>query len=215
MPRTLLFDIDGTLFDRDLAYRQYCQAFAARCVSDVQERKVLSSELVRRDILASPSQENTRWLADKLGGQNGSDAVVARFRRGFLDSILPDDRLVKLLRRLGRRFRLGVVSNGAACSQQAKLRRLGLVQLISGVFFSNKGYGAKPSAAIFRRAIRWANCPPEEILVIGDDPHNDVVGPAALSLQTCWVSRNKTYPRGLPRPEFVVSNVLELEGVLR
>ncbi len=67
-----------------------------------------------------------------------------------------------------------------------------------------------------RRACELAQCRPQEAVHVGDSLSCDVQGGINAGLAaTVWVNAGGgPLPEGAPRPDFVVTSVLELPGVL-
>lgn len=49
----------------------------------------------------------------------------------------------------------------------------------------------KPSPNFYRRLVEIADCPAEQILMVGDDLENDVVAARASGLQAVWINRGE------------------------
>jgi HAD superfamily hydrolase (TIGR01509 family) len=83
--------------------------------------------------------------------------------------------------------RLGLVTNGPAEVQTAKIELLELrpyfdFALISGVF----GFW-KPDRQIFEEALSLGAAQPSETVMIGDSPEHDMAGAEAAGILTIWI----------------------------
>ncbi|QEH32440.1 Pyrimidine 5'-nucleotidase YjjG [Aquisphaera giovannonii] len=214
MIRAILFDLDGTLVDRDGALRRYGLDLAAR------HPEIFPPETLDRDLrvlLAAPDRDRRRFAhrVARAFPALGPPAALAGDVAARLPSFLePEAEVIRLIDRLRNRYRVGIVTNGSGPSQRAKLAAAGLSGLIDGVFISGVERAAKPHAAIFRRALAWAGAEPAEALFVGDDPATDVAGASRIGMRTCWVRRGRDYPDGLPRPDATIETLLELPEVL-
>ncbi|MCH8840713.1 MAG: HAD-IA family hydrolase [Planctomycetes bacterium] len=97
------------------------------------------------------------------------------------------DEVLKTLHRAG--YRLAVASNfdsrlDALCDG---LPELGPIEL--RVISSQVGY-RKPSLHFYRALAAAADCQPAEILMVGNDFQNDILGAQQAGLQTHFVQRN-------------------------
>ena len=64
-------------------------------------------------------------------------------------------------------------------------------------------------------ALKQAGCGAAEAVFVGDSPRNDIAGAAACGMTTVWVNRaGRSYPDGLPRPDYEVRSLDELERVV-
>jgi putative hydrolase of the HAD superfamily len=97
--------------------------------------------------------------------------------------------------------RLGLITNGPADVQTAKIQLLGLRPyfdfcLISGVY----GYW-KPDRQIFLEALRLGNAPASSAIMIGDSAEHDIAGAEASGIPTIWMNRRALpWPPDLPPP---------------
>ncbi|MDP7286550.1 MAG: HAD family hydrolase [Phycisphaerae bacterium] len=156
-------------------------------------------------------------LDDTLVDWSGAAAMGAEdigdteFRpEQLLEYVSVDQRVCAMLRELGRRYLLAVVSNGSARMQRGKILRAGLCGLFDGVFISGEMGVRKPDADIFRRALAALDCPPDEALFVGDDPVTDIAGAKSAGMQTCWISRGRTLPPDTPEAHWRCETVLDL-----
>lgn len=132
-----------------------------------------------------------------------------RFEAALLAAIEPDARLRALLCALRRRYPLALVSNGGSQRQRAKLARLGVDDCFDAVLISGEQRCAKPSRAMFLRAVEALGVAPREILVVGDDPARDIAPAQRLSMTAFWVGRGQAWPRRW-RPDRVLDDVFDL-----
>ncbi len=215
MIRAIFFDLDGTLVDRASAHRRYCldlldrrpdifrdadlEKLAGDADDPAWDRKAFSRRV------ASAFPRPPRLTAEEVSRDHASRLAE------FVD---PDPAVVRLLERLASRYRLAVVSNGSSRVQRAKLARLGLGAATPRAFLSGELGVAKPDPRPFRLALEWAGCGSDESLMVGDDPVCDVAGAAGVGLSTCWVSRGRAYPSGLPVPDWSIDLVGDLPEIL-
>jgi phospholysine phosphohistidine inorganic pyrophosphate phosphatase len=72
----------------------------------------------------------------------------------------------------------------------------------------------KPEAPFFRLAVDELGIPPHEVMVVGDNVENDVVGPAAVGCRTCLVRgvafREEDLRTARHFPDLVVDSVADL-----
>jgi putative hydrolase of the HAD superfamily len=85
-------------------------------------------------------------------------------------------------------LRLVVVSNWDV-SLHDVLDRVGIAPLLDAILTSAEAGVSKPSAAIFTRALRLAECPPSQALHVGDSFAEDVVGARAAGIEPVLIVR--------------------------
>lgn len=97
--------------------------------------------------------------------------------------------------------RLGMITNGPADVQSAKIDLLGLRQhfdfcLISGEF----GYW-KPDRQIFLEALSLGEADALQAVMIGDSPEHDIAGAEATGIRSIWMNRRRlAWPTEIPAP---------------
>ena len=97
-----------------------------------------------------------RRTAPRLGFDleaEGAEAQIRDFQRALFADVEPEPRMVDLVRRLGRRYRTGLLSNTPAREPGPLLRRHGLEGLFEVVVLSAAVGLAKPDPAIYHLAL--------------------------------------------------------------
>ncbi len=197
----ILFDLDETLHSREAAFRAWIEdeAEAAR-VSNLLDRTMIG-ELDCRG--RGDKTVLLKHLDDVFGWGMPTGARLARFRMGLSGHLQLAPGALKMLTRVGLRYRLGLVSNGSSETQRMKLARLGLEGLFEPVVISGEVGIKKPDARIFERAMQAWRLRPEQVLFVGDDPVSDIAGAKSVGMQTLQVGQNGD-----------VMSVTELEDLL-
>ena len=115
------------------------------------------------------------------------------------------------LDRLAARVPLAALSNG-----NADLERIGLMHVFAFQLGAREHGAAKPAASIFHAACERLQCPPGEVLHVGDDIEMDVLGARRAGLRSCWLNRpdatgrQRDWPEGEPRPDLEVPTLAAL-----
>ena len=177
----VLFDLDGTLFDRD------------RAVSMVLARQVeqfahlipagQASAFIRGvQTLDAHGHRDKREVYATVGTEFGFDAaavseLLASFWAEYpaccqLEAGVADT--LAALRQRGKR--LGIVTNGSTAIQRAAIQALGLESAVDIVVISEVEGVRKPDAAIFRLAAARLGVSVERCCFVGDHPEVDVLG---------------------------------------
>jgi len=180
--RGILFDLDGTLFAREVAFWSWLREEAGA-------RELDWATIVELDARGhGPKAPLLEHLALALRWPERSlDARLQRLRRGVLKGAQPDARLRDLLGRLRCRYRLGIVTNGSMQSQRGKLRGLQIEEFFDPIIVSEEVGHRKPEFAIFCLATRSWSIPHAELLFVGDDSLKDVGGARGAGMITLQV----------------------------
>lgn len=169
----------------------------------------------RRGEISQPdlARERFRRLLREIGGP---PRLARRLGETYLDHLsrrgdrLPGCRPV--LKRLGKRYRLGVVTNGIDRVQRSRLAVSGLAPLFE-VIVTSQGCGyAKPDPRILQVALDAMGVSPRGALYVGDDIATDGGAAAAAGVPFCWV-HNGERPNGR-RPRRRVADLQGLSSLL-
>ena len=174
--------------DEALARLPGIQALGFRAAIEAQAR-LLAARL--------PDRVDARALAERLHAD--AVAIVTRNR--------------PVLERLGRRYRLGIVSNFTG-NLQPCLEELDLARLFVVVSDSAVVGWSKPDARIFAHTLSALQAPAQRAWMVGDNFDADIRGAANLGMQTCWLApADRVAPAG-PAPTARIHRLPDVEGVL-
>ncbi len=187
----VLFDLDGTLFDRDASFvelikAQY-QAFApalraiprdvfVRRVVELDEHGYVEKALVYRAVASEFALPET--LAESLLAH--FQDTYASFSRCFPE--VP----AALANLRARSVKLGIITNGSTRMQEDKIRELGIAELFDAVLVSEREGLRKPDRRIFQRALDRLCVAAEEAWYVGDHPVADIRGACDAGLTAVW-----------------------------
>jgi len=191
LPKAILFDLDGTLWDRTSAVRALASAQHQHLTAVVGHipRENYVERIVALDDLG---RLDKRVLYETVGVEfNLSGADVACLHRDFWSRFpahtQPFSEVIQTLKALRRAgIRLGIVTNGSIAVQEAKIEQLGLSALVDAVLISEREGVRKPNPEIFHRAIARLGVDASEAWFVGDNPDDDVAGAIAAGLRAFW-----------------------------
>jgi putative hydrolase of the HAD superfamily len=191
MIRAVLFDLDGTLYDRDalvvkVAHDQFA-AFRSK-LGDVSEDAFVHRLLAIDDHGYASRPDLYRDLAAHfaLGPGLGTELENQFWNCYSQGCTLSDDTWTTLqtLRTAGKR--LGVITNGQTAWQSRKLESLGLGAFFDVVLISEAEGLRKPDPRIFASALDRCGVSPGDAVFVGDHPEVDVAGARAAGLVPVW-----------------------------
>ncbi len=120
---------------------------------------------------------------------------ATRHMTGLATAVVCPPGRQQLLRRLGTRFRLGLVSNfDFEPTARALLDSFGLAPLLETALISDAEGVRKPAARIFHAACRQLGTAPERCVYVGDSRTSDVEGASAAGLAAVWVNAGDEDP---------------------
>ncbi len=227
LPQTLkaiFFDVDNTLFDHHRAQR----AALHQILTEFQHAL---SHIAAEEMISLYEQHNAQSWNDavKKGmswqeqwvrpfkstfeqlqiGEIDVDGLANRYSLIYANQPYPCPNALECVERLRGRYRLGILSNGFANVQRAKLQTLGMDALFEHLVFSADVGTAKPGLAIFEAATRLASCRPEEIMYVGDSIEHDVQGARAAGWISVYLNRTSDRPAP-PYADYEIDDLLQL-----
>lgn len=198
----ILFDLDDTLLDHVGASRAAVLAYAASLPNWTRDEAATLDHW-----FAMENEHFARYLTGELTMQEQRRARL----RGFLDLPEANDDVLDeqfegylehyegsweafpgapelVLGLLDDGFQVGVLTNGASQQQRAKITAIGLGDPRLVVCVSEELPAPKPSPLAFAAACAALGLPPDQVLMVGDNPSTDIDGALAAGLHAVHVS---------------------------
>src|SRR5436305_857692 len=95
------------------------------------------------------------------------------------------------LQQLRSKYKLGMLTNGAASVQQAKIERMGLGQYFDGIVVSGEVGIGKPNPEVFTAALAKLAVEPREAVMVGDNISRDILGSYRSHMRGIWINRTE------------------------
>lgn len=221
----VIFDLDDTLYPE----RSYVLSGFHAVATWAEQALSIPKEKTAGD-LAAMYRQGVRghtfevWL-DQQGVDGQRDELIERMVSAYREhqpELTPFDGIPALLGDVGRRCKLGLISDGYLVVQQRKWESLRLDEAFHAVVFSDifgRHYW-KPSHVPFETALRILDVAPEESLYVGDNPAKDFIGARRLGMKTIrFRSVGGEHALAEPEsdrhaPDITVENVEDLRGCL-
>ena len=190
-PKAVLFDLDNTLWHRDLAVRKVAAAqhtafaLSAAVAADAYVDRVLALDDRGR---ADKRVVYQQIVEDFDLPVELAPMLCAYFWEtyGTFCETAPDaSRVLATLRASG--IRTGIITNGSVAVQDAKIARLGLAALTDVVLVSEREGIRKPDTAIFHRALSRIGVAARDAWFVGVDPDAYVRGARQAGLTAVWL----------------------------
>lgn len=227
--KAIFFDLDNTLYDYNSS-------------SDYSKNKVFSyllnmyPHLKREDILSGYEKIIQDAVKKEAKGLYGAWDRRERFSKLLLSVGLKDDGLPKklvtifaearaesskpypdahdVLNKLREKYVLGVITNGPSVYQREEISLLKLETYFSHILISEEIGFRKPEKEIFQIAVKKAGCRPEEAVMVGDNPREDIESAKNLGMKTVlFDSKNRFTKEDLApekRPDYLIRRLTEL-----
>lgn len=209
--RGVLFDLDGTLHDRDATIQQYLRGHARRFPLPAG----YAERFVELDDFGYASKE---LVFPQLVEEFGLPHDPGEMYRDFLDfafrepvPMKPAREVLAELRTAG--LQLGLVTNGSGDKQRECLAGLGLDHAFDAVLVSEKVGCRKPDASIYALALERLGPQAAQVIFVGDSPLNDVAGPQRAGMRAAWLPAGHPLPAGVV-PDWTLGSLRDLSGLL-
>ena len=232
LPPAIIFDMDDTILSDDQAaercWRQVCHDQAQRIAAWSTDELLAHIRDIHRWFLADPDQ-NRKFGLDP--GRAPYEILSVAFERyGIKDEALKEEMsdsyqelksatielipgaldTLRSLRDCGTA--LGLITNGDANVQRAKVRKAGLEPLFDCVLVAGEFGAAKPDPRVFRHTLEQLEVEPSDAWMVGDNLINDVGGAQAVGIYGVWVDWQGS---GLPdnskmQPDRIIRSITEL-----
>jgi FMN phosphatase YigB (HAD superfamily) len=209
MESFVLFDLDNTLVDRQLAYLHWARAFAAdRHLGEAAVQVLCDAD----DDGFAPRETVFEAARSKLKLTDSIPDLISEYRSLYPQFLKPNPAVLGALQKLrSEGFRVGVVTNGPV-TQREKIARAGLQPLIDGFCVSEEFGVEKPDPRIFAEAIRRC-CGPKiagaKGWMVGDSAECDMAGARGIGLRTVWISRERPWVTNDFTPDAIAPNVCD------
>jgi pyrimidine 5'-nucleotidase len=194
------FDLDDTILDHKRAQNlalgdlhQEVSELAAFPLARVLEVYGIVNGRVWKEYAAgSRDKEGTRsgrfkLLFDALGIQADAMEAAESYLQAYSDHWSLIDGSWEAYQRVTRRFPTGLLTNGFAEAQHAKLARFPvLAKTFSAIVISEEEGVLKPHPELFRIAGERAGVSPDRIAYVGDSLSSDIRGGLDAGWQVVW-----------------------------
>lgn len=197
--KAISFDLDDTLYNNQPVMYQLEHKLIAHLHQHEPLKMVTVAEFAQ--LKQSVYQRNTllcddviAWrrttLNELMSHYNIAEPTRSKWIEQAMDSfiywrhqITVPTSSIELLRQLGQRYRLVVISNGNVI-----IKKLGLEPLFEFALRGGEQERAKPYPAIFHLAAERLQLPVSSILHVGDHLVADVKGAIDSGMQACWLN---------------------------
>ena len=222
---TLLFDVDDTLLDFDLAEdaaldRLFKQENIAVTPTMIARYKEINESMWRafeRGEVSKDELHNTRFsiALKEFGLDVDGEYFEAIFQKYLKEAHHYVDGAYEVIEQLAENYELYVVSNGKTITQNKRLKDANLAHFFNEIFISEQTGCQKPMPAFFDYVFdRIEHINKDKTLIIGDSLTSDVKGGLQAGIDTCWFNIRDIENTSEIQPHFEIKKLHELHLLL-
>lgn len=221
----LFLDLDDTILDfqkaEELALGKTLRNFGLEPTEPVLKRYNLINkahwealerkELTREQVLVGRFQT--------LFTEMGITVEPVKVARAYEDNLsighffLPGAE--EAVKRLSRKYKLYLASNGTAKVQAGRLKSANIVRFFEEVFVSQELGANKPSLEYFEKCFaRIPGFDKSKAIIVGDSLTSDILGGQNAGIATCWVNPHHKQGREDIRVDYEIETLSQLEDLL-
>ena len=225
--RYLLWDIDGTILNFELAERAAIRSLFERFkLGDCSDEMLMYySQINKRywQLMESGKIKKDKMLVERFiefFSYKGINAdIAAEFNREYqialCDTIVFNDDAIDIIKHQKKTCKIIIVTNGTEVVQEKKLERSGLNDIVDNVFISELVGFEKPNIKFFEKVILEVGIKDlKEALIIGDSLTSDIQGGHNIGIDTCWYNPKNEENTTLLSPTYTIRNLHELENII-
>lgn len=223
--KTLLFDVDDTLLDFQLAEKKALNSLfideKIALTSEIEAMyKKINQQLWRDFELGKVDKSQVidgrfALLFDRFGKQVNGKEMGEKYSYYLSEGHDLLGNSFEILEKLQPEYDLYIVTNGVAKTQYKRLKESKLEPFFKDIFVSEETGFQKPMIEYFDYVFdRIPNLEKEKTMIIGDSLNSDILGGNQAGITTVWLNPNKNKATKEVRPDFEIQQLDELFQVL-
>lgn len=215
MIRGIIFDLDGTLLDRDRTLKdfvqnQYDRITGLHCIN----KESYVNRFIELDNRGYVWKDRVyQQLTEEFKLDLVWNVLLDDYMTGFQRHCVGFPNLHEILLYLkSNNFKIGMITNGFAEFQRNNIRALSIEEHFDTILISEVEGLRKPDPEIFRRALHRLGLKPEEAAYVGDHPDNDVFASRNVGMKGIW--KEDLYYDHNFESDYIVKDLLEIKSFL-
>ncbi|RDW15401.1 HAD family hydrolase [Oceanobacillus chungangensis] len=224
---TIIFDVDDTLYDQALSFKNTCNKVLKESLTDDELNALYIANRKHSDALfdekvagkLTEREMHIRRIKDACAefGIVMNDEQAMEFQEAYVveqNKIMLFDEVEELLERLHNQGKqLAILTNGAEGHQSMKINQLNLERWIpkENIFISGAVGHAKPAIEVFQIIESKLGLDREKTVYVGDSFANDIVGAKQAGWHAVWMNhRRRDSLNNTVTPDKVVYSAREM-----
>ncbi len=191
MIKAVLFDLDGTLLNRDASVEQFIAIQYDRLSDNLNHisKNDYIARFIELDCHGHVWKDKVyQELVEEFEINDLSWQILLQdYEQQFQNHCIPFPGLVEMLILLGKQgYLLGIISNGYGEFQTRAIEGLGIQDYFDVILISDFEQIRKPQAEIFHRAAQRLGVMYQECVFVGDHPEADIIGAKNAGMKAIW-----------------------------
>lgn len=226
--KAVLFDLDDTLYESASIYASGVQrAWECFCAETdknwdfptFKSAYETARAYVKQLAPTSPTRHSRltyfAFLVSSTFGRPGADLAL-KLDRAYTTTYHNIDfgPARELLKKLQPHLKIAIVTNQTMDAQLHKLRALDPTSSLIDCMVTSEEVGIeKPDASIFKECLRRLKVNPQEVLMVGDDWENDIIGACAVGIASVFLDRKS--PQRLIQADPIIISTDSIANISR
>jgi len=191
MIKAVIFDLDGTLLNRDASVHKFIASQYDRLnewIGNIPKEKYIWRfiELDCRGYVWKDKVYQQMVEEFKIT-EISWERLLEDYQSEFYQSCVPFTNVLSTLECLrSHSIKLGMITNGKGRFQMDNIKALGIENYFDAILISEWEGVKKPNPDIFLKALDRMNVSPLESMYVGDHPENDVIAAKNVGMAGVW-----------------------------
>lgn len=216
--KSVLFDLDGTLLDRDTSVEQFISVQHDRLTDDLSHipKNDYMLRFIELDCHGHVWKDKVyQALVSEFAIESISwQALLEDYEMQFQFHCVPFNFLIGMLDELKQQgYLLGIITNGRGQFQSRAIEGLGIRDYFDTVLISEVEQIRKPQVEIFQRAMKQLSVSASDSIFVGDHPEADIAGAKSAMMKTIW--KRNLYWAEAKESDAVVDELSEIPLILK
>lgn len=191
MNKSVLFDLDGTLLDRDASVEEFIAIQYDRLHAHLSHipKTDYTNKFIKLDCHGYVWKDKVyQYLVAEFKIASITwQALLNDYETQFQFHCVPFPHLVEMLNTLQQQgYLLGIISNGRGEFQTKAISGLGIQDYVDVMLISEIEGVRKPATEIFHRAMTRLGVSAQNSVFVGDNPDADILGAKSAGMRTIW-----------------------------
>jgi putative hydrolase of the HAD superfamily len=191
MMKSVIFDLDGTLLDRDASVEQFVSVQYDRLSEHLSHipKNDYTARFIELDCHGHVWKDKVyQSLVSEFAIEGMSwQSLLEDYEMQFQFHCVPFQFLTEMLNELKNQdYLLGIITNGRSPFQARAIDGLGIRDYFDVILISEVEQVRKPQVEIFQRAMNLLGVSASDSVFVGDHPEADIVGAKGAMMKTIW-----------------------------